>query len=122
MQVTAKTEHVSPAQTDFRQPIGPRIDTRQVPFYPDPLLRLPPGLPNLRENRRNLTWTSDMGINTDFEENSQFQEGIILESYERLDRPYIKEPPELTDLLDATKLVQKFLTKQTDIDKVLDVI
>ena len=64
----------------------------------------------------------DMDINTDFEENSPFQEGIILETYERPDRSYIKEPPELTDLLDTTKIVQKFLPKQTDIDKILDVI
>ena len=28
----------------------------------------------------------DMGINMDFEENSPFQEGIILENYERPDR------------------------------------
>ena len=44
-QVTAQTKHASTAQTGFRQPIGPRIETRHVPFYPDshvrPLLRLP---------------------------------------------------------------------------------
>ena len=39
-------EHVSPALADFRQPIGPRIETRQVPFYPDMLLRLPSKLPD----------------------------------------------------------------------------
>ena len=50
-----------------------------------------------------------MGINTDFEENSPFQEGIISETYERLDRSYTKEPSELTDLLDTTKIIQKFL-------------
>ena len=47
-----------------------------------------------------------MGINTDFEENSPFQEGIILEKYQRPDRFYIKELPELTDLLDTTKNVK----------------
>ena len=46
-----------------------------------------------------------MDINTDLEENSPFQEGIISETYERLDRSYVKEPPELTDLLDTTKIV-----------------
>ena len=51
-QVTAQTEHVSPAQTDFRQPLGPGIETRQVPFYPDLLLGPPPTLPDLKENRR----------------------------------------------------------------------
>ena len=105
-------EHVSPAQTDFRQPISPRIEKREVPFYPDPLFRPPPRLPNLRESRRDLT-DLDTGTNTDFEENSLFQEGIISEKYEGPDRSYIKEPPELTDLLDTTKIMQKFLPKQT---------
>ena len=35
--------------------------------------------------------------------------------------PYFKKPSELKDLIDTTKLVQKFLPKQTDIDKTLDV-
>ena len=61
-QVTAQTEHASPAQTDFRQSIGPRIETRQVPFYHDPLLRLSLRPPDLRENRRDLR-NMDMGIN-----------------------------------------------------------
>ena len=54
----------------------------------------------------------DIDINTDFEENSTYQEGIISESYQRLDKSYIKEPLELGDLLDTCKLVQKFLPKQ----------
>ena len=35
---------------------------------------------------------------------------------------YVQEPCELTDLIDTTKLIQKFLPKQTDIDKILDII
>ena len=42
--------------------------------------------------------------------------------YERLDRSYFKEPSELKDLIDTTKLVEKFLPKQTDKDKILDMI
>ena len=42
--------------------------------------------------------------------------------YERPDRSYLKEPSELKDLIDTTKLVQKFPPTQTDIDKILDVI
>ena len=42
--------------------------------------------------------------------------------YNRLDKSYTKESPELTDLLDTTKIVKKFLPNQTDIDKLLDVI
>ena len=38
------------------------------------------------------------------------------------DQSYIEEPQELVDLVDTSKLVQKCLPKQTDIDKILDVI
>ena len=117
-QGTVQTEHKSTAQRDIRQPIGPRLETRPVHSYPDPILRLPPRLPDLKENRRDLL-DLDMDISIDFEENSLYQEGIISETYERLDRSYFKEPSELKDLMDTTKLVQKFLPKQTDIDKIL---
>ena len=35
---------------------------------------------------------------------------------------YIQEPQELKDLIDTTKLFQKFLPKQMNIDKILDII
>ena len=35
---------------------------------------------------------------------------------------YVQEPYELTNLIDTTKLIQKFLPKQMDIDKILDII
>ena len=38
------------------------------------------------------------------------------------DHSYIEELQELVDLVDTSKLVQKCLPKQTDIDKILDVI
>ena len=63
----------------------------------------------------------DTDIKTDFEENSPYQEGIISETRERLDKSYIREPPELGELLDTSKLVQKFLPKQADIDKILEI-
>ena len=63
-----------------------------------------------------------MDRNINVEENSPYQEGIISEMYERPDRSYFKEPSKLKDLIDTTKLVQKFLPKQIDIDKILDVI
>ena len=58
----------------------------------------------------------------EIEENLPFQEGIILDIYERPDNSYIQEPQELKDLIDTTKLIQKYLPKQTDIDKILDII
>ena len=35
---------------------------------------------------------------------------------------YVQEPWELKDLIDTNKLIQKFLPKQMDIDKILDII
>ena len=65
---------------------------------------------------------TDLDRNVDIEGNSPFQEGIISETYERPDNSYVKEPYKLKDLIDTTKLVQKFLPKQKDIDKILDII
>ena len=65
---------------------------------------------------------NDLDRKVEIEENSPFQEGIISEIYERPDNSYLQEPKELTDLIDTTKLIQKYLPKQTDIDKILDII
>ena len=64
----------------------------------------------------------DLNINKDFEENSPYQEGIISETYQRLDKSQLLEPPELADLINTNNLVQKYLPKQTDIDKILKII
>ena len=60
--------------------------------------------------------------NIDFEENSPHQEGIISEMYESPDKSYIREPHELAKLVDTSKIVQKYLPNQTDIDKILYII
>ena len=65
---------------------------------------------------------TDLDRNVDIEENSPFHEGIISETYERPDKSYLQEPYKLKDLIDTTKLVQKLLPKQKDIDKILDII
>ena len=65
---------------------------------------------------------NDSDRKVEIEENSPFQEGIISEIYERPDNSYVQEPQELTDLIDTSKLIQKYLPKQTDIDKILDII
>ena len=64
----------------------------------------------------------DLEINKDFEENSPYQEEIILEIYQRPDKLQIVDPPELIDLVNTEWIVQKYLPKQTDIDKILKVI
>ena len=86
-------------------------------------MRLPPRPPDLNDNnRRDFRPNLITGPNIDFEENSPHQEGIISETYESLDKSYIGEPHELADLVDTSKLVKKFLPKQADIDKILDII
>ena len=61
-------------------------------------------------------------FNLDFEENSPFQEGIISEAYQRSDKLFFQEPQELNDVINAGNLIQRFLPKQTDINKILKVI
>ena len=117
-------QHQPVDPTCIIQPIGPKIQHRPSPPYHHPYARPPPKPPdvtNLIDNWKDLLET-DLGRNVDIEENSPFQEGIISETYERPDKSYIQEPYELKDLIDTTKLVQKFLPKQTDIDKILDII
>ena len=104
--------------------IGPKIQHRPIPTYHDPYTRPPPrphDVTNSVDNWKDLL-ENDIDQSLDIEENSPFQEGIISEMYERPDRSYIQKPYKLKDLIDSTKLVQKFLPKQTDIDKILDII
>ena len=106
------------------QPIGPKIRHRPSPPYHDPYARPPPRPPDVTnsvDSQKDLL-DSDLDRKVDIEENSLFQEGIISETYKRPDTSYVQEPLELTDLTDTTKLIQKFLPKQTDIDKILDII
>ena len=42
--------------------------------------------------------------------------------YQRPDRSYFQEPPELENLVNTGKLVQRFLPKWGDIDKILKII
>ena len=61
-------------------------------------------------------------IDLEFEENSLYQEGIISKTYQRPDKSYFQEPEGLENLVNMGRLVQKFLPKQTEVDKILKVI
>ena len=117
-------QHQPVDPTHFIQPIGPKIQHRPSPPYHDLYSRPPPRPPD--ETDPTDSWKdlldNDLDRNVDIEENSPFQEGIISEIYERPDMSYIQEPQELKDLIDTTKLIQKFLPKQTYIDRILDII
>ena len=106
-----KNQPVDP--THIVQPIGLKIQHRPSPPYHDLYSRPPPRPPDLTNSID--SWTdlldNDLDRKIDIEENSPFQEGIISETYERLDMTYIQEPYELTDLIDTTKFIQRFLPK-----------
>ena len=102
---------VLPVPASIPQPIESTIDHRPIPPYHEPFVRPPPRPPDvidMKDNRKDLS-----GIDTDrkieFEENSSHQEDIISETYERPDKSFIQEPPKLKDLIDTSKLIQKFL-------------
>ena len=106
------------------QQIGPKIQHRPIPSYQDPYTRLPPKPPDISDpldGRKDLL-DNDLDRKVEIEDNSPFQEGIISEIYERPDNSYMQEPQELTDLIDTIKLIQKYLPKQMDTDKILDII
>ena len=104
--------------------IGPKMPksimeilrSEMLPPYLVPQARPPPKpLDNL--SKKQEIESSKIEI----EENSPFQESIISEVYERPDKSYFQELIELKDLIDTNNII-RFLPKQTDIDKILDVI
>ena len=86
--------------------------------YTQPVMRPPPRPPDPLRPKVN----AEIGPNLDFEENSPHQEGIITETYESPNKSYLEQPQELTDLVDSTKQIHKYLPKQVDIDKILNII
>ena len=101
--------------THIIQPIGPKIQHRPSPPYHDPYSRPPPRPPDV---------TSLIDSQKDLLDNDLRQEGRYRgkftisgrHNFRNMDMSYVQEPYELTDLIDTTKLIQKFLPKQMDID------
>ena len=58
----------------------------------------------------------------DFKENSPFQEVVISETQQMPVKSYFQEPQEFESLINTGRLVQKFLLKQADIDKIFMII
>ena len=61
-------------------------------------------------------------MDIEFEENSLHQEGIISEFYQRPNKSYFQEPKDLESLVNTSRLFKKNFLKQTDIDKLLQII
>ena len=101
---------------------------REISVYADQFYRPPPKpteIPKQIFPRKILDSDIDslgQDINTDFEENSPHQEGVTSKICQRPDKSYFQEPPELQGLVNTGKLVQKFLPKQADVDKILKIM
>ena len=91
-------------------------------FHPGPIFRPPPK--SIRQNVQSLQNTKDINpnINFDFEENSPFQEGVMPQTFQRPDKYFFQELKELGDLAIKGNFIHKYLPKQTDIDKILEII
>ena len=97
-----------------------------VPFHPGPVYR-PPPKPikqdvSYSQSSQSSTNIENINPNFDFEENSPFQEAIMSETFQRLDKSFFQEPKELGNLINKGNLIHKYLPKQTDIDKILEII
>ena len=92
----------------------PRSEILQ--YYLVPQSRPPPKSPDQLPKRQEADDSK-----TDIEENLLFQENVISKIYERPDKSYFQQPVELKDLVDINNILQWFLPKQTDIDKILKI-
>ena len=96
---------------------------RELTFHPDSIYRsFPEPLENLWPNSPINKADTKPKIDVEFEENSPHQEGIISKFYQRPDISYFQEPKDLESLVNTSRLVQNFLPKQADIDKILKII
>ena len=64
---------------------------KEIPTYPDPVYRPPPkpvktSVPEIPGRLLDIY----LELNTDFEDNSQFQEGVISQMYQRPDKSYFQ--------------------------------
>ena len=96
--------------------------SKDIPSYQDPVYQPPPKpvkipMPNFTGN---MDINPELSIN--LEERLPSQEGVILETYQKPDKLFFQEPQELESLINTSRLVQKFLPKLADINKILKVI
>ena len=105
--------------------------TTDVPFYPGPTYRPSPKpirspTPGSHDSSQSSNHSGSTGIspeiNIDFKKNSPFQDGATSEVYQRPTKSFFQEPQELQSLMNTGNLVQTFLPKQANIDKILNVI
>ena len=116
--VTEKTNGIHCTNSTSDRLINNNPFMPDVPLHLDLLLRAPKQQ-TIKQSAQEIN--PNPNINFDFEENSPFQEGIMSETFQRLDKSFCQNPKELGDLISKENLIHKFLPKQTDINKILEV-
>ena len=106
--VTGKTNSIHSTNSMSDRLINNNPFMPDVPFRLDPLLRNSKQQPT-KQNIQEIN--PNPNINFDFEENSPYQEGIILETLQRPDKSFFQNPKELGDLINKENLVHKILPK-----------
>ena len=86
------TTPVQAINSSSAEAINRKTMIKDIPFYPDPIYRpLPKPIKIPRsEGLENIDISPE--INIDLEENSPFQEGVILETYHRPNKSFLQEP------------------------------
>ena len=111
-----------PSRIIQQPPRGIVLPPRSVfpPIVMPPNIRPPPKPPKVNK----ATTGPDLGPGPkmNLEQNSPHQEGIITETCVAPDRSYLEQPQELIKLVNTSKLVQKHLPQQADIEKILNLI
>ena len=97
-----------------------------VPFHPGPVYRpLPKPIKqdvSYPQSSQSSTNGENINLNFDFEENFPFQGDVMSKSFQRLDKSFFQKPKELVNLINKGNLIHKYLPKQRDIDKILEVV
>ena len=108
---TKKKEDIKTSpSTIIQQPlrdIVPPQGSVLPPIVVPPSVRPPPKPPNV--DKANAGPDLELDPNMDTEENSPHQEGFITKTYVATDKSYLEWPPELIELVNTLKVVQKYL-------------
>ena len=118
--LTHSINNVNSKMSD-RDPLIPDVLYHPGPVY-KPLPELIKQNVSYPQSSQGSTNIDDIKPNFDSEENSPFQEGVISETFQRPDKSFFQEPKELSYLINQQSLIHKYLSKQTDINILLEVI
>ena len=87
-----------------------RLINNNNPFMPDVLLYLDPLL-KIPKQQNTHEVSHNPNINLDFEDNSLFQEGVMSETFQRLDKSFFQNPKVLGDLINKENLIHKIFAQ-----------